>query len=139
MIGACSSSAALHAIDEVLEVIAVAVTLWPGFELIGEPRLVAVVAVDAEIAVRTVEDIAEVRLGSPGGPQRMVEWQALVRIGGQTCRGNALLVRASADFGFVIRHPRTDFNFEHFALAVSDHRNRKRRSKGSASADRRRT
>ena len=53
------SVAAFHAIDEILEMIAVAVTAWTGFEFIGEPSLVAIVAVYSDIAVGAVEDVTD--------------------------------------------------------------------------------
>src|ERR1700719_2073621 len=50
---------AADAIDEVGVVVAGASAVRAGFDLIGDPRFVGVVAVDGQVAVGAVEDVAD--------------------------------------------------------------------------------
>src|SRR6266581_1781155 len=52
------STTAANAINEVRVVVTRTLTVWPWFGLIRKPSLVCVVSIDGEIAVRSVESVA---------------------------------------------------------------------------------
>src|ERR1700680_3513478 len=113
-------AAAAHAIDEVGVVVGGASAVRAGFDFIGDPRFVGVVAIDGQIAVGVVENVAGgIGLG-------IFRAEGLLFVGGLfACRGGqsrgrhaAGAVRASADLRFVIGDPVADFEVHHFALAI---------------------
>src|SRR5208282_6908343 len=97
-------AAAADALDEVGVVVAGGFAVGAGFDLICDPGFVGVVAVDGEIAVRAVENVADsVGLGVFGteGGLRGCRLFGGVGVGGEACGGNgAGAVSAGANLGF---------------------------------------
>src|ERR1700675_1908878 len=95
---------AADAIDEVGVVVAGASAVRAGFDLIGDPRFVGVVAVDGQVTVGAVENVADgVSLGVLR-PEGLLLAGGLFVGRGRESRGRhaAGSVRAGADFRFVI-------------------------------------
>src|SRR6476646_1686600 len=101
---------AANAIDEVRVVVTGSFAVWAGFELIGEPGFVGVVAVDGEKAFRAIEEVADsVGLGIFWTQGLLRDTRFFVSAGGESRGGNgAGSVSARTDLRFVIGDPVAD-------------------------------
>src|SRR5436305_1910806 len=114
----CAATA--DALNEICEVVTRRFARRPGLNLIGYPRLIGVITIDGEIAVRAIKDVANgVRL-------RVLRTEGSLRIGWLLVRVRAksrcwhcgVAVCASADLRLVIGDPGPHLQFQQLALAV---------------------
>src|SRR3989442_11790777 len=110
---------AANAINEVRVVVTRTLTVWPGFGLISKPSLVCVVSIDGEIAVRSVESVANSVGLCVFWPQGLCALRLFVWSGAESRGGHSTgPVGTGAYLRLVIGDPVADFEFHHFALAV---------------------
>src|SRR5437870_8188403 len=115
---------ATDTVDEVCEMVAGRGCRWAGLDVLGQPRLVRIIAVDAEIAGRSIKDVAD-RIGlcidgTDRSDARQWIGSSLVRWSWSESSGRytTALVNPAADLRLMIRDPGPNFEFHHLALAV---------------------
>src|SRR5215831_19365966 len=106
---------AANAVNEVREMISGGGGRWSRFDVFGQPRLVRVIAVDAQIAFRSIEEVADricFCIDRPDGPDAGERIRSFLRRcrrrsgGGESCsRYSAAFVGSGTDLGFVIGDP----------------------------------
>src|SRR6266516_4896497 len=110
---------AANAVNEVRIVVTRTFTVWPWFGLIRKPSLVCVVSIDGEIAVRSVESVANGVGLCVFWPQGLYACWLFVWSGAESCGGHSTgPVSTGAYLRLVIGDPVADFEFHHFALAA---------------------
>src|SRR5260370_25488797 len=108
-----------NAINEVRVVVTRTLTVWPWFGLIRQPSLVCVVSIDGEIAVRSVESVANSVGLCVFWPQGLCALRLFVWSGAESRGGHSTgPVSTGAYLRLVIGDPVAAFEFHHFALAV---------------------
>src|SRR5215467_7229109 len=119
---------AANAINEVREMISGGACRRSGLHMLGQPRLVRVIAVDTQIAFRSIEEVANRicfcidRADGPDAGERIGSFlrRSGRRSGGrESCRGYyAAFVGSGTDLGFVIRDPWPNFQLHHLSFAI---------------------
>src|SRR5262245_13891907 len=117
-----------NAVNEVREMISGGAGRRSGFDMLRQPRLVRVIAVDTQIAFRSIEEVADRicfcidRSDGPDAGERIGSFLRRYsrRSGGrESCSGySAAFVGSGTDLGFVIRDPRPNFQLHHLSFAI---------------------
>src|SRR2546427_12806660 len=109
--------------DEIREMVAGSRSRRAGLDMLRQPRLVRVIAVNAQIAVRSIEEVADsIRLciNRPDRPNAG-QWIGS-SLGGWSAesggRHTTALVNPTPDLRLMIRDPGPNFEFHHLAFAV---------------------
>src|SRR5215469_6715590 len=113
-------AAAANAINEVRVVVARSFAGGSGFGLIGNPRLIRVVSVDGEIAVRSVKNVANGVSFGIHWSQRLWLLSRLLGCGGIQSRGGhtGCSISAGANLRLMIGDPVAHFEFHQLALGA---------------------
>src|SRR5215471_18475253 len=120
------SLAAVNTVNEVREMISGGAGRRSGLDVLGEPRFVGVIAVDTQIAIRSIEEVADricLCIDRPDGPDASERIGSFLR--GRSCRRgessswySAAFVGSRTDFRFVIGNPWPNFQLHHFSFAI---------------------
>src|SRR5206468_10264003 len=117
--------AAADTFDEIREMVAGSRGRRAGLDMLRQPRLVRVIAVNAQIPVRSIEEVTDSIRLCINGPDRpnarqwigsfLGRWSGSAESGG---RHTTALVKPTPDLRLMIRDPGPNFQFHHLALAV---------------------
>src|SRR5215831_7670800 len=109
------SLAAVNTVNEVREMISGGAGRRSGLDVLGKPRFVRVIAVDTQIAIRSIEEVADricLCIDRSDGPDAYERIGSFLRRRRRRSRGgksggrySAAFVGSRADLGFVIGDP----------------------------------
>src|SRR5262249_43432841 len=117
---------AANAVNEVREMISGGAGRRSGFDVLGQPRFVRVITVDTQIAIRSIEEVADricFCIDRPDGPDASERIGSFLRR--RRCRSgesrswySAAFIGSRTDLRFVIGNPWPNFQLHHFSFSI---------------------